>query len=103
MHENVCEFLREHAMKINNLKKETLNLLTKEKEESLENSKFCYNCKGKFENKYSKNKKYYKVRDHFHYAGEYRGAAHSICNFKYSVPKVIPIVSLNVSNYFINL
>ena len=42
--------------------------------------------KEKFENKYLKDKKYRKVRDHCHYAGEYRGAAHGICNLKYSVP-----------------
>ena len=30
---------------------------------------------------------------------EYRGAAHSICNFKYSVPKKIPLVFYNGSNY----
>ena len=28
-----------------------------------------------------------KVRDHCHYIGENRGAVHSICNLKYSVPK----------------
>ena len=28
---------------------------------------------------------------------EYRGAAHSICNFKYSVPKKIPLVFYNGS------
>ena len=33
--------------------------------------------------------KYCKLRDHCHYTGEYRGAAHIICNLKYSVPKKI--------------
>ena len=36
-------------------------------------------------------KKYLKVKDHCHYTGEYRGAAHSICKLTYSVPKEIPI------------
>ena len=48
-----------------------------------------------------KTKKYYKVTDHCHYTGEYRGAAHSVCNLKYSVPKKIPIVFHDVSNYLI--
>ena len=43
--------------------------------------------------------KYCKVRDHFHYTGEYRGVVHSICNLKYSVPNKIPIVFHNGSNY----
>ena len=42
-----------------------------------------------------KNKKDLKVRDHCHYTEEYRDAAHSICNLKYSVPKKIPIVFHN--------
>ena len=46
-----------------------------------------------------KDKKYCKVRDHCHYTVEYRGAAHSICNLKYSVPKKIPIVFHNRSNH----
>ena len=57
---------------------------------SIENehdAKICYICKEQFENKYLKDKKYRKVRDHCHYTGKYRGAAHSICNLKYSVPK----------------
>ena len=52
-----------------------------------------------FENKYLKDKKYRKVRDHCHYTDEYRGAAHSICNLKYSVPKEVPLVFDNGSNY----
>ena len=46
-----------------------------------------------------KDKKYRKVTDHCHYTGEYRGAAHSICNLKYNVPKKIPIAFHNGSNY----
>ena len=46
-----------------------------------------------------KDKKYQKVRDHCHYTGEHRGAVHSICNLKYSVPKEIPIAFHNGSNY----
>ena len=46
-----------------------------------------------------KDKKYRQVRDYCHYTGEFRGAAHSICNLKYSVPKKIPIVFHNGSNY----
>ena len=44
-------------------------------------------------------KRYHKVRDHCHYTGKYRGAAHSICNLKYSVPKKTPIAFHNGSNY----
>ena len=46
-----------------------------------------------------KDKKYCKVRDHCHYTKEYRDAAHSICNLKYSVPKRMPIVFNNGSDY----
>ena len=53
----------------------------------------------KIENEYLKDKKYHKVRDHFHYPGEYRGPAHSICNLKYSLPKKISIVFHIGSNY----
>ena len=31
-------------------------------------------------------KKQRKVKDHCHYAGKYRGAAHNICNLRYKVP-----------------
>ena len=46
-----------------------------------------------------KDKKYYNVRDHCHYTGKYRSATHNICNLKRSVPKKIPIVFHNGSNY----
>ena len=40
--------------------------------------------------------KYHEVRDHCHYTGEYKGAAHNICNLKY---RGLPIVFHNRSNY----
>ena len=46
-----------------------------------------------------KNKKMQKVRDHCHYTGKYRGAAHSNCNLNYLIPKEIPVVFHNGSTY----
>ena len=40
-----------------------------------------------------------KVRDHCHFTGNYRGAAHSICNLKDKVPKDIPVVFHSGSIY----
>ena len=59
-------------------------ILRKEQQESYENVKVYYICKEKFENKYVKDKKYHKVRDHCHHTGNCGGATHSICNLKYS-------------------
>ena len=44
-------------------------------------------------------KKYHKVKDHCHYTGKYRGAAHDICNLRYKIPKEIPVVFHNGSTY----
>ena len=40
-----------------------------------------------------------KVRDHYHYSGKYRGAAHSNCNLKHKTTKKIPVVFHNGSTY----
>ena len=32
-------------------------------------------------------KKYFKVKDHCHYTGKYRGAAYDICDLRYKIPK----------------
>ena len=48
---------------------------------------------------YTNDKKYHKVKDHCHYAGKYRGAAHNICNLRYKIPKEIPIVFHNGCTY----
>ena len=70
--EKFCEFLRKLA----------INLLTKERQKRYGNTQICYLSKEKCKNKYLKNKKYCKVRDHCHYTNEYGGAVHSIFNLK---------------------
>ena len=45
------------------------------------------------------NKEYFKVKDHCHYTGKYRSAAHNICNLRYKTPKEIPVVFHNGSIY----
>ena len=40
-----------------------------------------------------------KVRDHRHYSGLYRGAAHSSCNLQYKIPSYIPVVFHNLAGY----
>ena len=76
--------------------------LTDEEKETYENQKICYICKQEFcTNKNNKKEfiKKRKVRDHCHYKGKYRGAAHSICNLNYRIPKEIPVVFHNGSTY----
>ena len=93
-----CKSLREHAMKIIKFKTKKLKFITRAAG-IIQKCKICYICNEKFKNKYVKDEKYFKIRDHCHHTGEYRGAAHSICNLKYSVTKTIPIVFHNGSNY----
>ena len=96
---NFCGSLREHAVKTVNFKKKKVKSLTKEQQEPYENAKLCYVYKEKFENKYLNDEKYRRARDHCHYTREYRRAAHSICNLKYSLPKTFLIVFHNNSNF----
>ena len=60
---------------------------TNEEIKIYENRKQCYICKKRvFRNKKDKYK-HIKVRDHCHYTGKFRGAAHSTCNLRYNLPK----------------
>ena len=77
-----CKDLREHATKIINYEKKDMITLTKKEEEIYNSQKVCYICKKEFD---TNDKKHHKVRDHCHYPGKYRGAAHNICNLSYKI------------------
>ena len=70
--------------------------LTTKEEICYNKQKICYICKKEFD---SSDKKQQKVKDHCHYTGKYRGAAHNICNLRYKIPKEIPVVFHNGSTY----
>ena len=80
---------------INTPQKPMIKLTDNEKEQH-KNSKRCFLCNKGFscsrESEHYKN--YKKVRDHDHYTGK-----HSICNLQYKIPKEIPVVFHNGSNY----
>ena len=91
---------KEHATKRINYekkKKKEMIPLTHEENKSYKKQKVFYICKKGFSTD-DDNKKY-KVRDHCHYTGKYRGAAHNICNIRYKTPKEIPVVFHNGSTY----
>ena len=89
--ERFCKDLREHTVRIVNYEKKEKIQLTDEENKSYEKQNVCYICKKRFSTD-ALNNKYHKVGDHCHYTGKFRGAAHSIWNFRYKTPKEIPIV-----------
>ena len=72
--------------------------LTDEEKYSYNKSRYCHICRNKFNNN-TDNNECQKVRDHDHYKGKCRGAAHRKCNLEYKVPKGIPAVLNNGSKY----
>ena len=97
-----CKDLKDQALKIIKYEKKEMIPLTDEEKETHENQKICYICEQEFctdENNKKEFKLKQKVRDHCHYTGKYRGAAHSSCNLNYKIPKQIPVVFHNGSTY----
>ena len=83
--EKLCKKLKERAMKIINYEKKEMIPLTKEEQKSYKKQQACHICEEMFcmdeDDENYKNKK--KVKDHCHYAGKFRGAAHTKCNLNF--------------------
>ena len=91
-----CKDLREHATKIINYEKKKMIPLTIKEKIHYNEREICYICKKEFD---TSDKKNYKVRDHCHYTGKSRAAAHNICNLRYKIPKETPVVFHDGSTY----
>ena len=94
--EKFSKDLKEIGTEIINFEEKEMIALTNKEIKSYEKQKVCHICKKEFCD--DKNKK--KVRDHCHYTRKFRGAAHTVCNLRYKVPKEISIVFHNGSTYY---
>ena len=87
------EMLEENIREITSIpEKETVFNIEEQKQ--YEKEAECWICNEKFDDD-----KNYKVRDHCHFTGRYRGAAHNSCNLRYRKPNFTPVVFHNLSGY----
>ena len=71
--------------------KEKKMVFTKEDEKQFNTASDCWICGEELGND--------RVRDHCHYTGCYRGAAHNTCNLKYRKPESVPVFFHNLTGY----
>ena len=65
--------------------------LTKQEQISFDKAKTCHICKKELLSD--------KVRDHCHFTGQYRGAAHNSCNLQCRKPMILPVIFHNLQGY----
>ena len=71
--------------------KEKKMVFTKEDKKQFNMASDCWICGEELGND--------RVRDHCHYTGCYRGAAHNSCNLKYRKPESVPVFFHNLTGY----
>ena len=65
--------------------------LTQEEKILFKNEVYCHIC--------GQELKTDKVREHCHFTGSYRGAAHNLCNLKCKKPLILPVIFHNLQGY----
>ena len=99
--EKFVEWIEEDVKDIANIPDVKMMKLSPNELKQFNEATKCWICKGEFddtsdEKGYRKNEK---VKDHCHYTGRFRGAAHNYCNLKYKKPTLITVVFHNLSGY----
>ena len=84
------KWLEEDVKTIANIKGKEM-IFTEEDIKHFNNASDCWICGEELGND--------RVRDHCHYTGRYRGAAHNKCNLNHSKPKGVPVFFHNLSGY----
>lgn len=76
---------------LHNLPRARPIMMTVEDKENHKNATICWLCEESQEDD--------KVRDHCHFTGKYRGAAHNTCNLKHRLPRFVPVYFHNLEGY----
>ena len=69
-------------------------ILTEEDRKRYITSDICHICENPFKEESNR-----KVRDHCHFTGKYRGAAHNACNLNCRKPLLLPVIFHNLQGY----
>ena len=88
-----CRTLISEVERAIRYRKKEMIPLTDEQKATFRTATECYLCNKRFSSSDRK------VRDHCHYTGQYRGAAHNRCNLNHRIPSHIPVVFHNLSKY----
>ena len=89
-----CEHITSEAKRLyDSFPEKPMTPLTKSQLKEYKRATKCHICFKPF------SERKIKVRDHCHYSGLYRGAAHSSCNLQYKIPSYIPVVFHNLAGY----
>ena len=65
--------------------------MSSKEQKSFNEAEICHICKKELKDD--------KVRDHCHFTGKYRGAAHNECNLRCRKPMILPVVFHNLQGY----
>ena len=98
----LMESLQDLEQKLLPFQKENKEMvLTEEQEREFQQATHCYMCEERFDQLFpdGSGDKWSKVRDHNHATGEYRGAAHNICNINKKRSYHIPVFFHNLRGY----
>ena len=70
-------------------------ILTRTEQKSFDAAQICHICNHELKED--------KVRDHCHFTGQYRGAAHNKCNLMCKQPRILPVIFHNLQGYVAHL
>ena len=79
-------------------KKPTPLKLTSQEQKEFNKAEICHICEKEFYEDDS-DRKMLKVRDHCHFTGEYRGAAHNSCNLQCRKPSILSVMFRSLQGY----